>query len=83
MRGYDVRSIATWPTTMAELIEWEHKGQTHIGTFMNLIDELKYANYAYNRKLSPDISPADWVTIYGFSEAMEQRYQQEHGIPHV
>jgi len=60
------------------LMRVERHGQICAMTPSELLQELAYANYAYNRRLSPEIPPAEWrKTIPEFTEAMEQRYQQE------
>ena len=42
----------------------------------NLIDELTYKSYAYNRSLSR-LPAASWAVIFPDWQRFEQRYQQE------
>lgn len=43
-----------------------------------LVDELTYRSYAWNRQLAPMTTPAEWAIVYGAAtEALEQRYQAE------
>lgn len=50
-------------------------------TPQNLIDELTYRCYRYNRLQSPDITPIRWQRIFGTATVqLEQRYQEE--APH-
>jgi len=61
---------------MTELFEWEKSGKTFIGTPQQLIDDLTYANYKYNRQVSPHVT--GWETIFGTkTPIMEARYQAE------
>lgn len=47
-------------------------------TASQLVDELTYRNYAWNRKRSPAVTPDQWATVYGSSTAeMERRFQRE------
>ncbi len=41
----------------------------------NLIDDLIYNNYVYNRQRTPDITPEQWKVVYGDTTKYEQRYQ--------
>lgn len=44
----------------------------------DIVSDLTYRNYAYNRDISPDITPERWEKIYGpVTQAMEKRYQKE------
>jgi hypothetical protein len=46
-----------------------------------IVDELIYQNYKYNRIRSPEILPSQWAKIYGQATfEMEQRFQQEEII---
>jgi uncharacterized protein YeaO (DUF488 family) len=43
-----------------------------------IIDYLTYRNYAYNRKMSPQIAAEDWHDVYGDAVyEFEQRYQED------
>ena len=43
-----------------------------------LLSELAYANYAYNRRRSPRVTPEQWAKVYGEKAGeMEERYQRE------
>ena len=42
-----------------------------------IVDELTFRNYRYNRKLWPEREPVDWARIYPNAAAMEARYQAE------
>ena len=42
-----------------------------------VVDELTYRNYVFNRQNRPDIQPERWAAIYPDAENMEKRYQQE------
>lgn len=47
-----------------------------------LIDELIYINYAHNRGLAPEKTPAQWKMVYGAqTDALEARYQAERKQP--
>lgn len=62
------------------LLEVWHEGKTYAMTPRTLMDELTYSAYRYNRQRTPAIPPAQWrQAISTFTEAMEQRYQQEQG----
>ena len=42
----------------------------------SIISELTYANYKYNRQLSPEVT--NWETIFGTQTVqLEARYQEE------
>ena len=44
----------------------------------DIVDDLTYINYAFNRDISPTITPEQWAKLYGPStDKMEHRYQQE------
>ncbi len=44
----------------------------------DMISDLTYNNYAFNRDEAPHITPKAWEDIYGpTTMAMEQRYQRE------
>lgn len=43
----------------------------------DLIDNLTYINYAYNRERSPDIKPSQWAKIYPNADKLELRFQVE------
>jgi len=61
---------------MTELLEWKKSGKSFIGTPQQLIDELTYANYKYNRQCAPTMT--GWETIFGAkTPLMEARYQAE------
>lgn len=45
-----------------------------------IVDELTYRNYAWNRTISSEITPEQWSNVYGDVAAMEARYQDE-GYP--
>ena len=43
-----------------------------------IVDELTYRNYRYNRRLCPEITAQEWVRVYGPAAlTMEGRYQEE------
>jgi hypothetical protein len=43
-----------------------------------LIGYLTYRSYAHNRKLSPEVTPEQWETVFGASvKEMEARFQRE------
>ena len=43
-----------------------------------VVSDLTYNSYAFNRSESPEVSVADWTAIFGpTTHAMEQRYQSE------
>lgn len=45
---------------------------------IEIVDELTYRNYKFNRDLSPDVEPARWKALYGKqSNALEARYMHE------
>ena len=44
----------------------------------DIVGDLTYRSYAYNRDRSPDITPEQWKTVFGPKvDIMERRYQQE------
>lgn len=45
-----------------------------------IVDELTYRNYAYNREKAPAITPEQWAKVYGDTTTLETRYQEE-GYP--
>ena len=49
-----------------------------------VVDELTYRSYAWNRRRSPGISPERWAKVFGESAAqMEHRFAKEkHGENH-
>lgn len=63
---------------MTELLEYEYNGQTFIATLAEFIDELRYANYRYNRRITPLVTIEEWRSIFGdATDAMEARFQAE------
>ena len=47
---------------------------------LDVIDYLTYANYAHNRRISPDISPERWARIYPNADKLEAKYQADQWI---
>lgn len=45
--------------------------------YPNLIGEMTYISYKYNRERSPNITPEQWRCVFDNTEAMEERYQRE------
>jgi hypothetical protein len=44
----------------------------------DLINELRYRSYAFNRAHSPEITPTSWKVLLGpDADAWEERYQEE------
>jgi len=43
----------------------------------NLVDELIYHSYVYNRKLCPEIQPERWIAIFPNAIELEKKYQEE------
>jgi hypothetical protein len=44
----------------------------------DIVSDLTFLNYAYNRDRSPEITPERWAKVYGpNTETMEMRYQRE------
>lgn len=41
----------------------------------DIVDELIYRSYVYNRERFPDQTPERWSTVYDNVPAMERRYQ--------
>lgn len=41
-----------------------------------IVDELVYRSYSYNRERFPDTTPERWSTVYPNVDAMERRYQR-------
>ena len=46
-------------------------------TIHEVIGELTFVNYRFNRERSPDVTPAQWARIYPDAVALEARYQEE------
>lgn len=47
-------------------------------TAIEMVDELTFSSYSYNRSRSPHVTPEQWRKCCpGFSQAMEDRYQKE------
>lgn len=46
-------------------------------TAEELIDELTYSCYRFNREESPNVTPEQWAAIFRNVRAMEARYQRE------
>ena len=42
-----------------------------------LLDELTYRSYKYNRDRSPEISAKSWAHVFVDAEKYERRYQEE------
>ena len=47
---------------------------------MELVSELIYANYAYNRRRFPDRPARDWTAIFINVTEMEKRFQEEENV---
>jgi len=45
--------------------------------FTELIDELTYRSYSYNRKRSPEIPADKWRKVFSNADEMEKRFQVE------
>ena len=45
-----------------------------------VVDYLTYANYAHNRRLSPEISPERWAKIYPDAAKLEAKFQADQWI---
>ena len=45
----------------------------------DIIDHLTYSNYAFNRDISPNVTPEQWAKLFGVEQtkAMEHHYQYE------
>lgn len=50
-------------------------------TYADLIDELTYRSYRWNRQRRPDIPAEKWQRVFGPAAAilLEARYQKERG----
>jgi len=48
-----------------------------------LVEELVYSSYRANRDRSPHITAERWVPVFGDTVELEQRYQDEVGVPVV
>ena len=47
---------------------------------IEIVDELTYRSYAFNRQRSPEITPERWEKVFGPSAArMEEKFQNERG----
>ena len=46
---------------------------------IDLVDELIYRNYAYNRKISPQVAPELYRKVFSNADEMEKRFQAECG----
>ena len=49
----------------------------------NTIDELLYASYKFNRLNAPQITPAQWATIYKNAAELENMFQTERAIEYL
>lgn len=48
--------------------------------YAGIVDELTYRCYAYNRRVSPDVTPERWALLFGAATAaMEARFVAESG----
>ena len=45
-----------------------------------VVDYLTYANYAHNRRMSPEISPERWANIYPDAAKLEAKFQAAEWI---
>jgi hypothetical protein len=43
----------------------------------NLVDDLTYASYKFNRLNCPDITPESWAKIFRNADIYEARFQEE------
>lgn len=43
---------------------------------VEIVDELVYRSYTYNRERFPETTPERWATVYPNVAAMERRYQE-------
>ena len=48
-----------------------------------VIDELMYASYRFNRLNSPDITPERWATVFDNAAAYENAFQTEKAIEYL
>lgn len=46
-------------------------------TATEIVDELIYRSYRYNRLRTPDIKPEQWKAVFSNVDAMEDRLQKE------
>jgi len=46
-------------------------------TFKELIDELTYRSYSYNRLRSPEIPAEHWRKVFSNADNMEKRFKAE------
>jgi len=52
-----------------------------MNNFDEVIDRLRYLNYAVNRDAAPHITPESWKKVYGSDvDAFEAQYQTEKAI---
>lgn len=63
---------------MTELVEWQRRGKTFIGTPQQFVDELLYASYRNNRQAHPQRQPSEWAVVFPMWEQLEQRFQHDH-----
>lgn len=55
---------------------------SEVDGIIDLVDELTYINYRYNREISPHITPERWEKSYGPQvRQMEERFQREIANP--
>ena len=46
-----------------------------------MVDELTYRSYAYNRALSPWVTPEQWALVFGERTwEMEMKYADQHAV---
>lgn len=48
-----------------------------INNYPKLVSEATYICYKYNRERSPSVTPEEWKVVFGNTDAMEKRYQEE------
>jgi hypothetical protein len=59
---------------MANTIQVTLDGQTPI---RDIVDEMVYRSYSYNRQRAPDIKPEEWARIFPNGKALEVRYEAD------
>lgn len=48
-----------------------------------ILDKLTYWSYAHNRRISPEITPEQWATVWPGAPALEAKFQEEENARRI